>query len=240
MDAAPRPVHQAVARAPRNGLRALALACANVGSLLLARGAARQRELAVRIALGANRARLVRQILTESVVLAGSGSLLGILCAYLSTDLLLQIVMSGARPLGAPATLDVPVDANVLAFATGLTVIAATLFGLAPALAAFRSAPATVLRQRAVAGQSASRRLFGNGLVMAQVALSLVLLSMSQLFLGHLSGLRNHGLGFDRHSVLLASVDTGRSGRSRDQLMALYPELPSTSSAGSPACRRRQ
>jgi putative ABC transport system permease protein len=124
--------------------------------------------------------------------------------------------------LGAPSAFDVPVDANVLGFAIGVTILAALFFGMAPALGALRLAPAAMLQHRGVAGQTASRRLFGNGLVVTQVALSLILLSVSLLYLGHLSSLRNRSLGFDRQSVLLVSVDQARA---RQNLAAHYPDL---------------
>ncbi|MGE5833391.1 MAG: ABC transporter permease [Acidobacteriota bacterium] len=203
----------------------LLLACANIGSMLLARGAARQHEMAVRISLGADRFQLARQVSSESVVLAGAGSLLGLATAYVGTPLLVRSVMSGRLPLGTPSTLDVPVDPNVLGFAAGVTILAVMFFGIAPAWAAFRLAPAPMLQRRGVAGQTASRRLFGNGLVIAQVALSLILLSVSQLYLGHLSSLRNQSLGFDRHSVLLVSVDKARARQNLDRLTVLYPDV---------------
>jgi predicted permease len=203
----------------------LLLACANIGSMLLARGAARQHEMAVRIALGADRFQLARQVSSESVVLAGMGSLLGLVTAYVGTPLLVRIVMSGRRVLGAPSAFDVPVDANVLGFAIGVTILAALFFGMAPALGALRLAPAAMLQHRGVAGQTASRRLFGNGLVVTQVALSLILLSVSLLYLGHLSSLRNRSLGFDRQSVLLVSVDQARARQNVAQLASHYPDL---------------
>lgn len=203
----------------------LLLGCANLGSMLLVRGAARQHEMAVRISLGADRVQLVRQVLSESVILAGVGSLLGVATAYVGTPLLVRIVMSGRRVLGGPSTFDAPVDPNVLGFAAGVAILAALFFGIAPAWAAFRLAPAAMLQQRGLAGQTASRRLFGNGLVITQVTLSLILLSVSLLYVGHLSSLRNRSLGFDRHSVLLVSVDKARTRQSPDQLAVLYPDV---------------
>ena len=222
------PVHQQFAK-PLWVLMAvvgalLLLACANIGSLLLARGAARQREMAVRVSLGAGRFRIVRQVLTESLLLAIAGGLLGLVAAYIGAGVLLRI-MTSVRMLGVPPRLEVTIDASVLIFTAGAMALAAMLFGLAPACAAFASAPASALRAGGGAGQPGSRRLFGNGLVVAQVALSLVLLSVSGLYLGHLSNLRNRDLGFDRRSVLLVSLDTTRTGLGRDQLARVYKEL---------------
>jgi predicted permease len=202
----------------------LLLACANIGSLLLARGAARQREMALRVSLGAGRLRIVRQILTESLLLSVAGSLLGVIGAYFGADMLVRIMASGTQLLGPAPHLDLPIDGSVLAFTTAVTVVAAVLFGAAPAWAACTSAPAPVLHGRGRAGHAGRRRVFGNGLVVTQVALSLVLLSVSQLYLGHLSSLRNRSLGFDRDSVLLVSVDPARGGLSRDELNRLYGE----------------
>ena len=117
----------------------------------------------------------------------------------------------------------------MLTFTIGVTLLAALVFGLAPAIAAFVSAPASALRQ-AGGAQTKSRRVFGNGLVIAQVAISLALLSVSQLYIGHLRHLRDRSLGFDRDRVLLMSVNTSRA-QNREQLAALYRE-------SSRACRR--
>jgi len=203
----------------------LLLACANVGSMLLARAAARQREMAVRVSLGASRFRIVRQMLTESLLLSVAGSLCGIVGAHFGSRVLVRIMTSGTRLIGSPPRLDMALDAPVLMFTTGVAVLAAVLFGLAPAWAAFVPAPASALRESGGAGQPKSRRLFGSGLVVAQVALSLVLLSVSGLYVGHLSHLRNRSLGFDRTSVLLVTLDTARSGHGRDRLAGLYKEL---------------
>ena len=203
----------------------LLLACSNIGSMLLARGANRQREIAVRMSLGAGRFRIVRQMLAESLVLAATGGLIGIVAASLSGGLLARILTAGTRMIGPPPRLDVTVDANVLMFTTGVTMLAGILFTVAPTLAAMRSSPMSVLHERGGTGQTTSRRLFSNGLVVAQVALSLVLVSVSQLYLGHLANLRNRSLGFNRNSVLLISVDTARGSRSHDQVISLYPEV---------------
>jgi predicted permease len=201
----------------------LLLACVNIGSLLLARGAARQQEMAVRVSLGAGRFRIVRQVLTESLLLAAMGGALGIVGARFGATMLMRIMMSGTRSPGPSPHLDVPLDARVLMFTVALTVLAALLFGLMPAIAAFVSAPARALRQTGAA-QPRSRRAFGNGLVVAQVAISLALLSVSQLSIAHLRHLRDRSLGFDRNGVLLISIDTSRA-QNRQQLAALYRDI---------------
>jgi len=201
----------------------LLLACANIGGMLLARGAARRHEMAVRVSLGAGRFRIVRQVVTESLLLASMGGLLGLVGARFGATMLTRIVTSGTRSPGAPPHLDVPLDPRVLAFTIGVTVLAALVFGLAPAVAAFVSAPAPALR-RGGGAQPRSRRVFGNGLVVAQVAVSLALLSVSQLYIAHLHHLRDRSLGFDRDRVLLMSVDTSRA-QNREQLATLYQDV---------------
>jgi putative ABC transport system permease protein len=203
----------------------LLLTCANIGGMLLARAAARQREMAVRVSLGASRFRILRQVMTESLLLSLAGSLLGILGAYFGAAALVRIMTSGTRLIGAPPRLDVPMDASVLMFTAGAAVLAAMMFGLAPAWTAFASAPASAMRVTGGSGQLRSGRLFGNGLVVAQVALSLVLLSVAGLYIRHLSNLRNRDLGFDRTSALLVRLDTSRTAYKREQLAQLYKQL---------------
>jgi predicted permease len=200
----------------------LLLACANIASMLLARGAAREHEMAIRVSLGAGRFRIVRQVMTESLVLATIGGTLGLIGARVGATLLMRIVTSGAQSRGAPLNLEVALDARVLAFTIGVTVLAALLFGLAPAIVGLVSAPAPALR-RGPGAQLASRSVFGHGLVVAQVAVSLALLSVAQLYIVHLSRLRDRSLGFDRERVLLMSVDTSR-GQNREQRAALYKD----------------
>jgi predicted permease len=201
----------------------LLLACANIGSLLLARGAARQHEMAVRVSLGAGRFRIVRQMLTESLLLASVGSVLGIVGARFAAPTLMRIMISAVRVPSPLPRLEIPLDARVLLFTILVTIGAALVFGLAPAVLAFASAPAQALRQGAGA-QPRSRRLFGSGLVVAQVAISLALLSVAQLYMSHLRQLRGASLGFERDGVLLMSVNTSRA-QTRQQLAALYRQL---------------
>jgi predicted permease len=205
----------------------LLLACANIGSLLLARGAARQHEMAVRVSLGAGRFRIMRQVMAESLLLAAAGSVLGFAGARAGATLLAAIVTSGTRSLTGPPQFAIPLDARVLLFTAGVTTIAALLFGLAPALVAFVSAPIAALRGRAGSTPARSRRLFGGGLVIVQVALSLALVSVSQLYVAHLGRLRDRSLGFDRHRVVLVSVNPSGPARAREQLIALYAEAVS-------------
>lgn len=204
----------------------LLLACTNVASLLLARGAARQREMALRVSLGAGRLRLVRQVLTESLLLSAGGGLLGILLAYFGADALVGIMTSG-RFIGRPPRIEIQVlpDMHVLLFTGGIALLTGVLFGLAPAWNAFWSAPTSSLRDAGRSGETRFRRLFGKSLVVAQVALSVGLLSSAGLFIGYLSNLKHLDLGFHRDHVLLVSLDPARSGYSDERLSRAYQEL---------------
>jgi predicted permease len=199
----------------------LLIACANMANLLLARGAARQREMAVRVSLGAGRFRLLRQGLTESLLLAASGGLLGILLAYWGTGVLVRIMESGRLRI----QLQAGPDLVVLLFTAGIAVVTGVLFGLAPTWQTFRSAPASSLRETAWAGDTRLRRLFGKSLVVAQVAFSVALLSAASLFVRHLSNLEHIDLGFHRDHVLLVELNAASSGYDRERLSRAYQEL---------------
>ena len=199
----------------------LLIACANVASLLLARGAAREREMALRVSLGAGRFRLLRQVLTESVLLSAMGVLPGILLAYFGTSVLVQIVTSGRNRIELQATP----EAAVLLLTACASLLTGLLSGLAPALRASASAPVSSLREMGKAGETGFRRLFGKSLVAMQVALSLVLLSAAGLFVSRLSNLENLDMGFQRDRVLLVTLDPARSGYDGERLSRAYQEL---------------
>lgn len=201
----------------------LLLACVNMASMLLARSAGRQRELAVRVGLGASRGRLVRQMLSESVLLSAAGTLAGLLLAYFGTGVLVGI-MASSQP-HQHVEIRVEPDLNLLLFAAGIAVLTGLLFGLAPAWYAFRSAPASVMRQTGTVGDTWFWRLFGQGLVSAQVALSIFLVTGAVIFLGHLAKLRSFDLGFRSDHVLLVTIDPSVSGRERRQLSEPYQQL---------------
>ena len=199
----------------------LLIACANVASLLLARGAARQREMAVRASLGAGRSRLLRQGLTESLLLAAAGGLLGTLLAYGGTGSLVRIIASGR----ARIELQAHPDFVVLLFTAGVALLTGVLFGLAPAWRASGCVPASSLRATGRAGETRLRRLFGECLVVTQVAFSVALLSAASLFVRHLSHLEHLDLGFQRDHVLLVDLNPANSGYDRERLSRAYQEL---------------
>jgi predicted permease len=192
----------------------LLIACTNVASLLLVRGAARQHEMGVRICLGAGRFRLVRQVLTEALLLSAAGGLLGIAIAYFGASGLVRMFASGRAMPGLPVSLPLQVtpDLRVLLFTGGVVLLTGLLFGLAPAFGALKTPPVYAMRPRGQAGNSAFRRFFGKSLVVTQVALSVVLLSAAALFVGYLSNLEHLDLGFRRDHLLLVSLDAQRSG----------------------------
>jgi predicted permease len=200
----------------------LMITCINLASMLLARAAGRQREMAVRVGLGASRLRLVQQVMTESLLLSAAGAFLGVGLAHVGTGILVQIIANG--PEYERFDLQVQPDLRVLIFTAGIALLASLLSGLAPALYAFRSAPASALRQT---GKSETRlgRLFGKALVAAQLALSILLLSAAGLFVGHLSHLKTLDLGFQRDHVLLVTLDPAAGGHKRERLSGPYQEL---------------
>ncbi|HEV2689267.1 MAG TPA: ABC transporter permease, partial [Bryobacteraceae bacterium] len=181
----------------------LLIACANVASLLLARATARQQELAVRLAIGAGRGRLVRQLLAESLLLAALGGLGGILLAYWGSESLLGFISRGR----AAVSLSLRPDPVVLAFTAGVSVLTGILFGIAPALRATRVDLGPALKTKSQAGSDARRMRLGNMLVVGQVALSLVLLIVAGLFVRSLAKLNGQDGGFERQSVLLLRVE---------------------------------
>ncbi len=166
----------------------LLLTCVNIASMLLARAARRDREMAVRVSLGASGGRLLRQVLTESFVLSAVGTLIGAAIASFGDGALLRILASGREH--ERIFLQVQPDFQVLLFAAVVAPAASVVFGSVPAMKALRSDPALALRQAGSIGETRMQRLFGKSLVATQVAISLLLLSAAALFLGNLIALR--------------------------------------------------
>jgi macrolide transport system ATP-binding/permease protein len=195
----------------------LLIACANIANLLLVRGMARKAEMCVRTALGATRGRVIQQLLTESVLLAGLGGAAGLAVAYAGTRMLLMLAFPGAR--------EVPIDAApsmaVMGFACGLSLLTGVLFGVAPAWIAAQIQPADALRSGArTTAKGAS--LLQRGLVVAQAALSLVLLVGAGLFSQSLNKLESTDMKLDARNRYIVHINPAAAGYKQRQLEALY------------------
>jgi predicted permease len=196
----------------------LIIACANVANLMLARGSVRQREIAVRSALGAGRCRLTRQLLTESLLLALAGGALGVLFAYLGSSVLVALMSLGQNRV----TLDVHPDLSVLGFTFVIALATGVGFGLAPALRATQlSAIGSVQPGFHSPTTSQSGRRMGRGLVVAQVALSLILIIGAGLLVRTLHNLEILDPGFNRNNVLLFGFDPAKAGYKGEQVVQL-------------------
>ncbi len=199
----------------------LAAACANVANLLLARGAARRREIALRLALGAGRVRIVGQLLAESLLLASAGAAFGVLLAWWGRPLLLAL-----RPFGNTAVvLDLPLDARVLGFTIAIAFTTAILFGLAPALRATRVDLTTEFQGGARTIGGGSRSQLSRALMVVQIALSFVLLVSTGLFVRTLAKLEAVDAGFNRRNLVLFGTDAVAAGYARDQFAVLHERL---------------
>ncbi len=182
----------------------LLVACANVANLMLVRAEGRQRELAVRVALGAGRLRVVRQLFTEGLLLALAGEAIGIALAYQGSHALLQFLSTTRQPV----SLDLSIDLRVLLFTAVTAIVTDILFGVAPAWRAFRVDPHDALTAHGRGAAHARTRFgFGKILVTAQVALSLVLVTGAALLLRSFRAVADVDKGFDDRNVLVAETD---------------------------------
>jgi predicted permease len=203
----------------------LLIICANVANLLLARSVARGREMSVRLAMGAGRGRVTRQMITESIVLMTAGVAGGLAAAWVSSKLLISLAASG----GIPVEIDTRFSGPVLAFTLAVAALSVLLFGLAPALRATRVDLSSALRSgaRALSGGMGrgARPTGGALLVAAQVALSLVLLVGASVLVRHLHAISTADAGLDRDHLVIAEVDAVRGGYTGARLDALIDRL---------------
>ena len=195
----------------------LLIASANVANLLLAQGAARSKEFAVRLAVGAGRIRLVRQLFTESALLALIGGLAGVGLSWWGSKLL--VLMASNGPAALP--IDVAPNLRVLGFTFAVAVVCAIVFGIAPAVRAASIEPNTSLKLGKSSAPNTLRNPLGKAFVVGQVALSLLLLVAAGLFVRTLINLQSIPSGFDQQNVLLLQVDTSTTGLKSDD-----PKLP--------------
>jgi predicted permease len=202
----------------------LMIACANIASLMLARAAARQKNFAMRRALGATRFRLIRQLLTECILLSSAGALVGILIAHWGTALLVHYISTARNEV----FLDLSLDSRVLGFTVAIAVFTSVLFGLLPALRATRVSLALAMKgNQAVESERSGRLRSRHWIVASQVALSLVLLVAAGLFLRSFAKLATLDLGFDRNNILLVSADLKTAKVPPDQQLTTYEQIES-------------
>ena len=211
----------------------LLIACTNLASLLLARGAERRKEIAVRLAIGAGRVRLIRQLLTESVILSAAGGFLGVLLA----QWLIELVIAFKPPMDVPLTIDLVVDYRVLVFALAVSVATGLLFGIIPALQATKAELAPSLKNESTIGGYRRSRL-RDVLIVAQLAFSLLLLIAAGLVVRALQQVRGINPGFNPQNALMMSMDLSLQGYSdargiefQRQVLERVRQLPGVKSA---------
>ena len=197
----------------------LLIACANVANLLLARASTRRREMGLRLALGASRGRLIRQLLTESVLLSAAGAVLGFLLAVPGTSLLARLQL----PIPLPIRFDFSPDIRVLLYTTGVAILTGLLFGFAPAVLGTRGTLNDALRSAGLGGTR--RGWLGSVLVGVQVTLSLVLLVASGLFLRSLQNASSVNLGIRPEGVLMLALDTKAQGYTIEKTRQFFTNL---------------
>lgn len=201
----------------------LLIACANVANLLLARAAARQKEVAIRMALGASRARIATQVLTESVLLSLAGGVLGLLIASWGIDLLVAY-----GPADVPRLRDVSLDRYVLLFTFAISTLTGIVFGLAPAFHASKPDPGNMLKDAGRGTSHGGRSRMRSALIVSEVALSLMLLVGAGLLINSFWRLLQTDAGFDPSGVLAVDVPLGRSKYSKpEQRAAAFEQLVS-------------
>jgi predicted permease len=196
----------------------LLIACANVGSLFLSRAAARKAEMSLRLALGASRIRIIRQLLVESLLLAFAGGVGGVLLAMWGVKILVGLVTR-------ETPLDTRPDLWVMGFTAAISIASGLVFGLVPAIRASRTDLAISMKEKTKISGRGFRFGLPSALVITQVCLSMVLLTGAGLFARSLLNLQQEDLGFNRNNVLLVSVDTRLAGYKPAELAPLYQRL---------------
>jgi predicted permease len=204
----------------------LLIACGNIANLLLARAGKRRREVAIRLALGAKRVRLIRQLITESILLSVFGGVAGLFVAYWS----LSALVAAKLPLPFPIDDSLAIDPRVLAFTAALSILTGVLFGLVPALQASKADVVPVLKNELVPSAAGRRGIaalatFRQVLVMLQVAMSLTALVAAGLFLRDLVHAQNIDPGFETAGVLIANVNLGREGYTPQRAQLFYDQV---------------
>ena len=205
------------------GMVALVLlaACVNLANLLLARSASRRKEIAIRLAVGASRFRLIQQLVTESLLLALMGGALGLAFAYYAGDIALAFLPKSTVPMA----LQLRIDMSVLIFTLVVSILTGILFGLTPALQTTRTDLNSALKSGKVMVQGRRRFELTSGLIIGQVVLSLVLLADSALLVRSLQNLRSTDSGFDSAQVLTASLDTKLGNYDDQRARTFYTDL---------------
>jgi predicted permease len=200
----------------------LLVTCTNLAGLLLARSTDRRREIAIRLAMGANRFRLIRQLLTESILLSTMGGVAGLFLAIW----IIRSLLAFKPPIDFPLVMDVGIDWRVLLFSLGISVITGAIFGLAPALQTTRPSLLSSLKDNAAQG-GASRSRLRSCLVVAQIALSLVVLIAAGLVVRTLQHLQTMNPGFNTNNALMMSFDLGLQGYDEAHGQQFYRDLTS-------------
>jgi predicted permease len=199
----------------------LLLACANLANLLLARSAARQREMSVRLALGASRSRVLRQVLTESLLLSSLGGIAGFGLGYLGRNIIPHLLSSAWRP----APFNARFDLGIFAFTASVSILTGILFGLAPAWQATRTDVNAALKDAASSATRRRKGIAGRSIVVFQVALSMLLVVGAGLFARTLINLNTTSLGFDPHNLLLFSIQAPPARYPAPQDVALHQRI---------------